>query len=158
MFQSAFNIGIDRAVQLVDANNNSYTFDMSGNPGSLGRLVSFESKPTVDVVENPAISDGGVNDSMVEWKDWKGTITLDRRNANADSLFAQFEAAYHAGQPQLKFTIHETTANRDRAGQVTYTTFIYPNASIWLDDAGTWALGTRPEVKLMFHATGRVQA
>jgi len=157
MYATAFNIGIDRTVQLVDQTGRASSFDNTGSPGSLGRLISFESTATVDVVENPAISDGGDNDSMTEYKDWKGTIVIDRRNANADAFFAALEAAYHAGNQQLKFTIHETTVNRTGT-QTSTSSFVYINASVWIEKTGTWALGTRPEITLMFHATRRVQA
>lgn len=156
---TGFNIGPDRTIQLIDQNQNVFSFDQSGSPSSLGRLIDFQSRQTVDLVENKALSDGSRNDSQTEYSDWKGTITVDRRNANADLLDAAASAIFHAGGQQVKYTIHETTKNLSAGGgPPSYTTMIYLNCSVWLEDAGTWAPGTRPEYKFMFHATERVAA
>lgn len=156
-FQSGFNLPIDRTVQLTDGSGNTYSFDMTGSARSMGRLISFESTSGSDFVTNDAISDGGIEDSMVEHKNWTGTIKIDRRNANADAFNAQWEALYHAGQAQSKFTIHERTTNRDGIA-VSYSSFMYINASLKMAGGGSWALGTRVELEFQFHATNRVVA
>ena len=151
---TSFNLGIDRTVQLVDQNGNTYSFaSLPTSSGVVGRLISFESKPDTDKVDNGAISDGGMVEAMIEHKSWSGTMTVDRRNANLDNLWATLEQAYHSGQPQVKFNLHEATVSRD-GSNTAY--FRCNNAVIWLEDAGTFALGSRTELKIGFQATTRV--
>lgn len=113
--------------------------------------TGFEAKPQYNTIKSIALD--GVNRETLVPTGWEGTITLDRQNAAIDSFFAQYEAAYYAGQNLKTGTITETITEAD--GSVSQ--FLYTGVMLKFDESGNKTGDNKIEQKVGFFASKRLQ-
>lgn len=109
---------------------------VDGSSVSLGGRVTSIASSSDDKVETiEGIDNGGRVDHEVFSNGWKGKITLDRYNGDADTFFAAIEAARYSAQGDPQFEILESIVNRSNGPdqEIKYTFVHFHNF-----DAGDW--------------------
>lgn len=137
-----FNIGQQISLQLTDANGNSY---------DMGRITRFTSTPKGTDIESKTIVLNGYVDVKRSREGWTGEVTVDRTNGKWDALEAAQEAAFHAGQPQMYFTLKATILNDDTTTDV----FQFIRCEFHMTAGGNWALDEKVEQTVSFTAAQR---
>lgn len=93
--------------------------------------TAFEMKPEYKRLDNDSMVDG-LHREVALPRGWRGTITLDRRDATVDSFFAAREAGYYAGQNILNASITETITESNGPP----TVWLYTKVSLTFEEAG----------------------
>ena len=142
----SFNIGQDAAnVFLIPSDGGPpITFTTVG-----GDLISFNAKPKKNVVTRGTISTN-VEIRRIEHISYEGTLVIGRVNSSFDSIDQAAQAAYLAGQDEVKYTITLAIVNRDGSNSITDVSFT--NCSFWCEDLGTYEMGV--DVKMTFKFAG----
>ncbi len=118
-----FSIGKDVSVDIVLP---------SGGHLVLAQITGFDAKPKMKKLNSVGLD--GVNRHATIPEGWQLSFELDRANVVMDDFWAQFEAAYYAGQTTFNATILETIQEVD--GSISQ--WRYEGVALAFDDAGNW--------------------
>lgn len=139
MSTRSFNLGQDCTIDIQTSDGSkTYSFSTIG-----GDLMSFEADPVTNLVTIKPItgsaSGQGFEKRRLERMGWKGTIMIGRVNSDFDQLEISASDAYHAGQPDITYVIHQTV--RDQDGSGTISEFQFTNCSLWMSKGANYRMG-----------------
>ena len=97
---------------------------------TMGHITAYDRKPMVKKLKSEGID--GINRRAVSPEGWQLTWSADRENNNGEAFWADYEAAYYAGQTVTNVSALETIREAD--GSVSQ--YRYVGLAFHLDDAG----------------------
>lgn len=142
MPQAGLNIGKDAR----------FDIHASSGPLTLPTLLKFTSKKLNQKLTVKPLNGLPIHLNFQEGG-WEGNFEVSRADGTIDDYFAQYEAAYYAGQNQPAGTIQETIAEVD--GSV--STYQYQGVVLYYDDAGDYEAEKNVVQKVSFAASTRVK-
>ena len=142
MPQSGLNIGADAR------------FDINTASGqlTLPTLLNFKSKKLNQKLTVKPLNGLPIHLNFQE-NGWEGSFDISRADSVLDDYFAQYEAAYYAGQSLPPGTIQQTVT--EVSGAV--STYQYQGVVLYYDDAGDYEAEKNVIQKVSFGASTRVK-
>ena len=122
-----------------------------GGPLVSGLVTSFDSKP--DMTEQKIKGLDGITRPVRFFDGWSGKFEFERQDSYLDDYFAQLEANYYLGVPELPCAITETIQNPD----LSISQYRYLNVLLKLDNAGDWAGDKTVKMTVSFIASRRIK-
>lgn len=123
----------------------------SGRHLVLSNITSFDAKPKSKKLQSLGID--GITRSGVIPESWTLSFDLDRADRNVDDWWADYEAAYYAGETIQNCTIMETIQEAD--GSIAQ--YRFEGVALALDDAGLWRSDQFVRQKVSGEAAKRVK-
>jgi len=142
MPQSGLNIGADAR------------FDINTASGqlTLPTLLNFKSKKLNQKLTVKPLNGLPIHLNFQE-NGWEGSFDISRADSSIDDYFAQYEAAYYAGQSLPPGTIQQTVTEVNGA----VSTYQYQGVVLYYDDAGDYEAEKNVIQKVSFGASTRVK-
>lgn len=123
----------------------------SGRHLILSNITGFDAKPKSKKLQSLGID--GITRSGVIPESWTLSFDLDRADSKVDDWWADYEAAYFAGDTIENCTILETITEAD--GSITQ--YRFEGVALALDDAGLWRADQFVKQKVSGEASKRVK-
>ncbi|WP_426102905.1 hypothetical protein [Pseudomonas sp. PSPC3-3] len=108
----------------------SIDINTSNGPLRLPAVTKFTSEPVLGNISVTTLN--GVTEEAPFPKNWKGTVSIERRDSTADDYQAQWEADYFGGVTRAASTITETIQESNGS----FSTYRYTSVQLQLSKAG----------------------
>src|SRR6185437_9623914 len=142
MPQSGLNIGSDARFDIITATG----------PLTLPTLLNFKSKKLNQKLTVKPLNGLPIHLNFQE-NGWEGSFDVSREDSTIDDYFANYEAAYYAGQCLPPGTIQLTVTEVD--GWI--STYQFQGVVLYFDDAGDYEAEKNVIQKVSFAASTRVK-
>lgn len=142
-----FNVGTDLSVSITNLSTGQ-------NVVLDGRRTSFEEQPTDKLLTSEPIDNGGRVEHRTIPNGWSGSIEVDRKSADFESLHAALEAAYYQGAAPTYFTIQVVKPAADGS-----STAVFQHKGVQFHGykPGTWSRDSIVKARIEFASSERVE-
>jgi hypothetical protein len=114
-------------------------------------VTGFNSKP--DMTDHKVKGIDGITRHVRFFDGWSGRFEVERQDDTLDTYFAQLEANYYAGIPEMPCTISETIENPNLA----ISQYRYLEVLLKLTEGGEWAGDKTVKMTMEFVASRRIK-